>query len=73
MDNAKEIARDMLEAINIDGSGFMGAVAKGLISFPVSLACLVEDVVRPYEMVCEIAKINPEEFNNVCEYFFGGL
>ena len=213
MDNAKEVARDMLEAINIDGSGFMGAVAKGLISFPVSLAYLsydfidtehrrenqddkfrlaalvkkvtfndeiiykviepfiddfvshvdidklshfskiisgsvtgkvmfsqltgvnlgrviitqgvgaflsgsvvggilgvgaeasraiytsrylrernpimygklkdmgdfdlfyylVEDVVRPYETACEIAKINPEEFNNVCEYFFGGL
>ncbi|KLP52845.1 hypothetical protein ABR39_19695 [Enterobacter genomosp. O] len=36
MDSAKEIARDMLEAIHIDGSGFWGAVAKGFISFPVS-------------------------------------
>lgn len=34
---------------------------------------LVEEIVRPYETACEIAKINPEEFNNVCEYFFGGL
>lgn len=34
---------------------------------------LVEDIVRPYETACEIEKINPEEFNNVCEYFFGGL
>ena len=198
MDSAKEIARDMLEAIHIDGSGFIGAVAKGVISLPVSLAYLgydfidtehrrenqddkfrlaalvkkvtfndeviykvikpfiddfvshvdmhkishfsrdisgsvigkmmfsqftgvnlgraiksqgvgaeasrsiytsrylrernpimyeklnsmgdfdlfyylVEDIVRPYETACEIAKINPEEFNNACEYFFGGL
>lgn len=34
---------------------------------------LVEDIVRPYETACEIAKINPEEFNDVCKYFFGGL
>lgn len=213
MDSAKEIARDMLEAINIDGSGFFGAVAKGVISLPVSLAYLsydfidtehrrenqddkfrlaalvkkttfndetiyklikpfiddfvshvdmikvkkfsknisgsvigkvmfsqltgvnlgrviitqgvgaflsssiaggvlgigaeasrsiyvsrylrernpvmyeklknigdfdlfyylVEDIVRPYETACEIANMNPEEFNNVCKYFFGGL
>jgi len=213
MDSAKEIARDMLEAINIDGYGFFGAVAKGVISLPVSLAYLsydfidtehrrenqddkfrlaalvkkttfndetiyklikpfiddfvshvdmikvkkfsknisgsvigkvmfsqltgvnlgrviitqgvgaflsgsiaggvlgigaeasrsiyvsrylrernpvmyeklknmgdfdlfyylVEDVVRPYETACEIANMNPEEFNNVCNYFFGGL
>ncbi|HDG1669733.1 TPA: hypothetical protein PFE25_003871 [Kluyvera ascorbata] len=213
MDSAKEIARDMLEAINIDGGGFIGAMAKGVISLPVSLAYLgydfidtehrrenrddkfrlaalvkkvtfndetiykvikpfiddfvshvdmekishfsknisgsvtgkvmfsqltgvnlgrviisqgvgaflsgsaaggvlgigaeasrsiytsrylrernpimyeklrsmgdfdlfyylVEDIVRPYEMACEIAEINPEEFNNVCKYFFGGL
>lgn len=213
MDSAKEIARDMLEAINIDGGGFIGAMAKGVISLPVSLAYLgydfidtehrrenrddkfrlaalvkkvtfndetiykvikpfiddfvshvdmekishfsknisgsvtgkvmfsqltgvnlgrviisqgvgaflsgsaaggvlgigaeasrsiytsrylrernpimyeklrsmgdfdlfyylVEDIVRPYEMACEIAEINPDEFNNVCKYFFGGL
>ncbi|MDT8702899.1 SRPBCC family protein [Kluyvera ascorbata] len=213
MDSAKEIARDMLEAINIDGGGFIGAMAKGVISLPVSLAYLgydfidtehrrenrddkfrlaalvkkvtfndetiykvikpfiddfvshvdmekishfsknisgsvtgkvmfsqltgvnlgrviisqgvgaflsgsaaggvlgigaeasrsiytsrylrernpimyeklrsmgdfdlfyylVEDIVRPYEMACEIAEINPEGFNNVCKYFFGGL
>lgn len=213
MDSAKEIAREMLEAINIDGAGLIGAVAKGVISLPVSLACpgydfidtehrrenqdakfrlaalvekvtfnnetvykvikpfiddfvshidmdkishfsrnisgrvvgkvmfsqltgvnlgrvivsqgvgaflsgsvaggvlgmgaeasrsiytsrylrernpvmyeklknmgdfdlfyyLVEDIVRPYETACEIARINPEEFNNACRYFFGGL
>lgn len=43
MDGAKEIARDMLNAINIDGSGFIGAVAKGIISLPVSLAYLGYD------------------------------
>lgn len=45
MDNAKEIARDMLEAINIDGSGVIGAVAKGIISLPVSLAYLGYDFI----------------------------
>lgn len=45
MDSAKEIARDMLEAINIDGSGFIGAVAKGIISLPVSLAYLGYDFI----------------------------
>ncbi|MCE0811470.1 hypothetical protein [Buttiauxella sp. S04-F03] len=45
MDSAKEIARDMLEAINVDGTGFLGAVAKGLISFPVSLGYLGYDFV----------------------------
>ncbi|MBB1199832.1 hypothetical protein EGM70_05890 [Enterobacteriaceae bacterium 89] len=34
---------------------------------------LVEDIVRPYETACEIAKIQPEKFNDVCKYFFGGL
>ncbi|QKJ87690.1 hypothetical protein PMPD1_2752 [Paramixta manurensis] len=43
MDSAKEIARDMLEAINVDGTGFLGAVAKGVISFPVSVAYLGYD------------------------------
>jgi ABC-type maltose transport system permease subunit len=33
MDSAKEIARDMLEAINIDGSGFWGAIGKVLFRF----------------------------------------
>ena len=45
MDSAKEIARDMLEAINIDGSGFVGAVAKGVISLPVSFAYLGYDFI----------------------------
>lgn len=45
MDSAKEIAKDMLEAINIDGSGFIGAVAKGIISLPVSLAYLSYDFI----------------------------
>lgn len=45
MDSAKEIARDMLEAINIDGSGFIGAVAKGVISLPASFACLGYDFI----------------------------
>ncbi|PJR52512.1 hypothetical protein CWM58_05135 [Klebsiella sp. H-Nf2] len=45
MDSAKEIARDMLEAINVDGSGFWGAVAKGFISFPVSLGYLGYDFI----------------------------
>ncbi|CFR15990.1 hypothetical protein OP862_03575 [Yersinia massiliensis] len=43
MDSAKTIARDMLEAINVDGSGFFGAVAKGFISFPVSFYYLGYD------------------------------
>ena len=34
---------------------------------------LIEDVVRPYEAACEIARIHPEEFDNICKYFFGGL
>lgn len=45
MDSAKEIARDMLEAIHIDSSGFLGAVAKGFISFPVSLGYLGYDFI----------------------------
>ncbi|MFU0888503.1 hypothetical protein ACM26S_21045 [Kluyvera sichuanensis] len=45
MDNAKVIARDMLTAINIDGSGFWGAVAKGIISFPVSFCYLGYDFI----------------------------
>ncbi|HDG1701794.1 TPA: hypothetical protein PFE33_004127, partial [Kluyvera ascorbata] len=45
MDSAKEIARDMLEAINIDGGGFIGAMAKGVISLPVSLAYLGYDFI----------------------------
>lgn len=45
MDSARDIARDMLEAINVDGSGFIGAVAKGLISFPVSLGYLGYDFI----------------------------
>lgn len=45
MDSAKEIAKDMLEAINIDGSGFISAVAKGIIFLPVSLAYLSYDFI----------------------------
>ncbi|WKZ90752.1 hypothetical protein P0E69_10745 [Chimaeribacter arupi] len=45
MDSAKEIAQDMLDAINIDGSGFFGAVAKGFISFPVSFYYLGYDYI----------------------------
>jgi hypothetical protein len=45
MDSAKEIARDMLEAINMDGGGFIGAVAKGVISLPVSLVYLGYDFI----------------------------
>lgn len=45
MDSAKEIARNMLEAINIDGSGFFGSMAKGFISFPVSLGYLGYDFI----------------------------
>lgn len=43
MDSAKDIARDMLDAIKVDGTGFLGAVAKGVISFPVSVAYLGYD------------------------------
>ncbi|WP_338571781.1 hypothetical protein VRB37_20355 [Erwinia billingiae] len=45
MDNAKKIAADMLAAINIDNSGFLSAVAKGFISFPVSLGYLGYDFI----------------------------
>lgn len=43
MDGAKELAKDMLEAINIDDSGFIAALATGLISFPVSMGYLAYD------------------------------
>ncbi|TDS97884.1 hypothetical protein EDF78_101259 [Rahnella sp. BIGb0236] len=43
MEGAKEIARDMLDAINVDSHGFWGAVAKGFISFPVSIGYLGYD------------------------------
>lgn len=45
MDSAKEIARDMLEAIDVDGSGFFGALAKGIVSLPVSLGYLGYDFI----------------------------
>jgi hypothetical protein len=45
MDSAKEIAKDMLDAINIDGTGFWGAIGKGIISFPVSLGYLGYDFI----------------------------
>lgn len=43
MDGVKELAKDMLEAINIDDSGFIAALTKGLISFPVSMGYLAYD------------------------------
>ncbi|MBW8248848.1 hypothetical protein [Enterobacter mori] len=45
MDSAKEIARDMLEAINIKGDGFLGVVGKGIISLPVSLGYMGYDFI----------------------------
>lgn len=45
MGSAKEIARAMLEAINVDSSGFLTAVVKGFISFPVSLGYLGYDFI----------------------------
>ncbi|MFI8418722.1 hypothetical protein ACQKDS_20060 [Serratia sp. NPDC078593] len=45
MDSAKEIARDMLEAIQVDSSGFMGAIVKGIILFPVNLGYLGYDFI----------------------------
>ena len=45
MESAKEIARDMLEAINVDSSSFFGAMMKWLISFPVSLGYLGYDFI----------------------------
>jgi len=45
MDSAKEIAREMLEAINVDGSGFFGAIAKGVVSLPVSFGYLGYDFI----------------------------
>lgn len=43
MDGAKDIAKEMLDAIDIDSSGFLGAAAKGFISFPVGLGYLGRD------------------------------
>ena len=45
MDSAKKIAREMLDAINVDGSGLLGAVAKGFISFPVTFGYLGYDFI----------------------------
>jgi len=43
MDSAKDIAREMLDAININSSGFLEAATKGFISFPVGLGYLGRD------------------------------
>ncbi|AVF37539.1 hypothetical protein [Rahnella sikkimica] len=43
MDSAKDIAREMLAAINLDRFGFLVAVAKGVISLPVNLGYLGYD------------------------------
>jgi len=45
MEGAKEIARDMLDAINVDSHGFWGAVGKGFISLPVSVYYLGIDFI----------------------------
>lgn len=34
---------------------------------------LVEDVINPFEQACGVDERNHEEFNKICEYFFGGL
>ncbi|MDX6018870.1 hypothetical protein SIL08_00980 [Scandinavium sp. V105_16] len=45
MDGAKDLAREMLNVINVDDSGFLGAVAKGFISIPVNLVYLGYDFI----------------------------
>ncbi|EBG5297221.1 hypothetical protein YI89_004276 [Salmonella enterica subsp. enterica] len=45
MKSAKEIAKDMLEAIDVDSSGFLTGILKGFISFPVSLGYLGYDFI----------------------------
>lgn len=34
---------------------------------------LVEDVVKPFEKTCVIHDQRPDEFNEICDYFFGAL
>ncbi|WP_349254584.1 hypothetical protein [Pseudocitrobacter sp. RIT415] len=41
--SAKEIAKDMLESIDVDSSGILTSIVKGVISFPVSLGYLGYD------------------------------
>lgn len=43
--SAKDIAKDMLEAIDVDSSGFLTGILKGFISFPVSLGYLGYDFI----------------------------
>lgn len=81
MDSAKEIAHDMLDAINVDGAGFLGAVAKGFISFPVSLYYLgydfihTEDRRENYEDKIRVARlvksdnINKESLERIISVF----
>ncbi|HFK4603144.1 TPA: hypothetical protein ACGZ2M_003188 [Citrobacter farmeri] len=45
MKSAKDIAKDMLEAIDVDSSGFLTGILKGFISFPVSLGYLGYDFI----------------------------
>lgn len=33
----------------------------------------IEDTVKPFEKACDVSKSNPEKFNEICDYFFGGL
>ncbi|MFP2466728.1 hypothetical protein ACLEUK_01135 [Pseudescherichia vulneris] len=45
MDGAKDLAREMLNVINVDDSGFLGGVGKGFISTPVNLVYLGYDFI----------------------------
>ena len=45
MDSTKKIARDMLDAINLDDSGLLVNFTKGFISFSVSMAYLSYDYI----------------------------
>lgn len=82
MDSAKSIARDMLEAIHVDSSGFMGAMAKGFISFPVSLGYLGFDFIDTdnraqnqedkyrFATLIKVVTINDGLVNNLVNPFF---
>lgn len=81
MDGAKDLAKDMLEAINVDDSGFIAALAKGLISFPVSMGYLAydfmdtehrrtnEDDKYRFARLLNKAKLNKELIGQVIDIF----
>lgn len=81
MDGAKDLAKDMLEAINVDDSGFIAALAKGLISFPVSMGYLAydfmdtehrrtnEDDKYRFAKLLNKAKLNKELISQVIDIF----